>query len=133
MREFVTAANEAVESEVENSGMTFMVDGVECRAFRPKDGQLAVLMATTGRHSSSNEQVAGIINFFCAVLDDESQSYVISRLLDRKDSFGVEQVQDIMEWMIEEWSGRPTVSPSVSTPSPPSGGPKSTPSTPALI
>ena len=133
MREFTTAANEvAAEAEGGDNGMTFKVDGVECKAYRPKDGQLAVLMATTGRHSSNEEQVAGLINFFVAVLDDESHSYIVSRLLDRRDSFGLEQVQDIMEWMVEEWSGRPTRSPSVSTSSPPSGGQKSTQPTPAL-
>ena len=133
MREFTTAVNEAAEVDEDNDGaLPFNLDGVMCKAYKPKDGQLAVLMATTGRHSSQNEQVAGIINFFCAVLDDDSQSYVISRLLDRKDKFGIDNVQDIMEWMIEEWSARPTRSHSASTPSPPSTGPSSTPTTPAL-
>lgn len=133
MREFITAAKEASETEDEKAaGTTFLVDGFECRCFKPKDGQLAVLMATTGRHSSNEESIAGYINFFVAVLDDESQSYIISRLLDRKDEFGIDQVQSIMEWMIEDWSGRPTQSPSVSTASPPSVGRKSTRPTQAL-
>lgn len=133
MREFITAAEKAGETQDEvDQGITFMVDKVECVAYQPGDGQLAVLMATTGRHSSQNEQIAGIINFFASVLSDESHGYIVSRLLDRRDRFGLEQVQDIIEWLIEEWSGRPTKSPSGSTASPPSTGLSSTAETPAL-
>lgn len=133
MKEFITAAEEAAKSEDDDKGMEFAIDGVMCRCYKPGDGQLAVLMATTGRHSSQHEQVAGLINFFVAVLDDDSQNYVINRLLDRRDSeFGIEKVQEIMEWMVAEWSGRPTRSQSGSTPSRSNGGLKSTQPTPAL-
>jgi len=131
LKEFVTAAEDAARENADE-GMEFSVDGVMCRCYRPKDGQLAVLMATTSRHSSQQEMIAGIINFFVAVLDEESHNYVVGRLLDRTDPFGIEQVQQIMNWMIEEWSGRPTPSPSVSTQSQRSGGRRSTPRTPAL-
>lgn len=131
MKEFTTAVEHAEQGD-NDEGMEFGVDGVMCRAYRPSDGQLAFLMASTGRHSSDQEQIAGLINFFVAVLDDRSQTYIINRLLDRKDKFGVENVQSIMEWMIEEWSGRPTQQPSGSTASPPSGGQKSTQRTPVL-
>lgn len=128
----MTAANEVAEGSEVDQGMTFKVDGVECRAYKPKDGQLAVLMATNTRHSSQEEQIAGLINFFVAVLDDTSHSYIVSRLLDRKDPFGIEQVQGIFEWMVEQWSGRPTRQPSVSTQSRKTDGQKSTQPTPAL-
>lgn len=130
MKEFTTAVSGAEQSD--DDAMEFNVDGTLCRAYRPSDGQLAFLMASTGRHSNSQEQIAGLINFFVAVLDDDSHNYVVNRLLDRKDPFGIEQVQAIMEWMVEEWSGRPTRSPSVSTTSPPTTGQSSTPRTPAL-
>lgn len=130
MREFTTAANELANPDAASAPMEFQIDkGPVCRAYRPKDGQLAVLMASTGKHSSNEEQIAGVINFFVAVLDDESQSYIISKLLDRKDPFGIDEVQEIMEWMVEEWSGRPTQPLSVSTPSQTSIGPSSTPPT----
>lgn len=133
MKEFVTAVAEATtESTEEQKGMAFAVDGVELRCFKPRDGQVAVLMASTGRHSSEEEKVAGLINFFVAVLDNQSHTYIVNRLLDREDEFGLEQVTAIMEWMIEEWSGRPTQSPSVSTGSQRSDGLNSTPPTPVL-
>jgi hypothetical protein len=131
LKEFTTAIEKA-ESQDEEATLEFNIDGVLCHAFHPGDGQLAYLLASTGRHSTGQEQIAGLINFFVAVLDDDSHTYVVNRLLDRKDQFGLEQVQAIMEWMVAEWSTRPTKSPSGSTPSPPSTGRSSTEKTPAL-
>jgi hypothetical protein len=125
MREFVTAV-EAQDEELAEKGTPFMVDGVECRCFRPKDGQVAVLMAQTGRHASDEQKVAAIINFFVGVLDDHSYQYLVDRLLDGRDNFGLVQVEQIMSWMIEEWSGHPIQRPSVSTGSRRPGGPNST-------
>jgi hypothetical protein len=130
VKEFTTAVEKADQDE--EAPLEFNVDGVMCHGYYPGDGQLAYLLASTGRHSTTQEQIAGLINFFVAVLDEESHSYVVNRLLDRKDPFGIEQVQKIMEWMVGEWSGRPTKSPSGSTTSPPSTGQSSTEQTPAL-
>lgn len=125
VKEFVTALKEATEPE-SDEGYAFTVDGHECHAYKPEDAQLAMLLASVSRHNNWTTQVAGIINFFVEVLDDESHSYITERLLDRKDPFGLGEVQDIIEWMTEEWTGRPTRSPSVSTRSQRSGGRKST-------
>jgi hypothetical protein len=130
VKEFTTAV-ERVDGDDER-GFEFKVDGVLCTAYRPTESQLAVLMATTGRHSSVEEQIAGYINFFVAVLDDASHHYVVSRLLDRKNPLPIEVVQNIIEWLISEWSGRPIVRPSGSTGSPPSTGSPSTEEVPAL-
>lgn len=126
MREYITAAKEADEPEDEVKPIEFSVDGVLCTAYKPGDGQLAYLMASTGRHSSVQEQVAGIINFFVATLDDDSHQYLVGKLLDRTDPFGLEQVQEIMEDLTSEWTARPTKRPSGSTPSRRSTGSKST-------
>lgn len=134
MKEFVTAAEETIaEDEGSDGSIQFLVDGWEVTAYKPGDGQLAVLMATTGRHSDGPEQMAGIINFFASVLDDASHSHLVKRLLDRRDPYGVEQVTETIEWLIEEWSGgRPTKSPSASSQSPKRAGQKSKQNTPAL-
>lgn len=133
VKAFTTAVAAAEAEDKGEAGETpFLVDGVECMAYKPKDGQLAVLMATTGRHSSMPEQIAGIINFFASVLDDFSHTHLVSRLLDRRDDFGIEEVTGIMEWMIEEWTGNPTQEPSGSQRSRSRGGQNSTPPTPAL-
>lgn len=128
MREFTTAV-EQVDSDP-NEPIEFKVDGTVCKAYEPDDGQFAMFMASTARHTSDNEQVAGIINFFLGMLDRESQQYIANKLLDREDRFGIREVQDIMEALAEDWSARPTRSPSGSTASQPSSGPSSTPPTP---
>lgn len=130
MREFTTAV-QAADAEDDKPDLEFSVDGVMVQAYYPGDGQLAYLMASTGQHQAASEQVAGLINFFVAVLDDESHSYIVNRLLDRKDSFGLEEVKNIFEWMVEEWSGRPTKQPSDFASSQRSAGPRSKARTPA--
>lgn len=138
MKEFDTAVKEVTEVD---EGTTFKIttrdakgkitDETELLAYKPSDGQLAMLMASLGRGSSETDSVAGVINFFVKVLDSSGARYIENRLLDRADTgFELEQVEDIMEWLVEEWSGRPTQPLTVSTQSPPSDGPKSTPPTP---
>jgi hypothetical protein len=123
IREFTTAAREAEPSG--DDPIEFVVDGHECICYKPQASQFAVLMASISRQSDWPTQVAGVINFFASVLDQPSHAYLTGRLLDREDPFGIEQVQEIIEWMVEEWTGRPTQSPSGSTQSRPSGGPRS--------
>jgi len=125
MKEFQTAVK-AVTEPVEDTAMQFSIDGRELVCYPPEPAQLAVLMAAVGRHASLQTKVAGVIDFFVEVMDEESHAYIRERLLDRTDPFGLEEVEEIMSWMIEEWSGRPTESPSVSTRSQRSGGRKST-------
>lgn len=133
MLEITTAAKRAEQGDkTADEGTPFKVDDRECKAYRPGDGQLAVLMATTGRHSSQEESIAGIINFFASVLDDDSHTYVVSRLLDRRDPFGIAEVEDIMRGLVKEWTGNPTNGSSDSASSQPSIGQSSTPPTPAL-
>lgn len=127
MKEFVTAARELEEEGAEEEQpVEFSVDGQMCFAYRPSGGQVAVLMATTGRHTSENEQIAGFLNFFVSVLDEDSHAYLVSRLLDRTDPFDLDQVQAISSYLMEEWSGRPTKSSSGSTGSRRSTGRSST-------
>lgn len=134
MREFTTAVEKSEQTQEEaDAPITFLLDGTEVRAYQPSDGQFGMFMASTSKHSSEHESVAGIINFFLGLLDDESGRYVSAKLLDREDKFGILQVQEIMEYLAEEWAARPTQPPSGSTESPPSTGSPSTPTTKALI
>jgi hypothetical protein len=131
MKQFVTAATE--QDADASEALEFDVDGVTCKCYRPTDGQLAILMASIGRTSTTEEGVGGVINFFASTLDDVSHQHLTARLLDRRDSFGLPQVQGIIKWMVEEWTARPTQEPSGSTSSPPSTGSGSTQSIPASI
>jgi hypothetical protein len=131
MREFVTAV-EKNEQEPGEADLHFKVDGKELRAFKPTEGQFALLVMAMGRHASEMDQFAGIIDFFIQVLDEPSQRYVIDRMMSRNDIIPMSEIVDIMEWMIEEWGGRPFQKQSGSTSSPGKGGRKSTARTPAL-
>lgn len=118
-REFVTAVEHkeagGPEPVTVTLGKTTIDDNgiehVEKRdvvAHPPKEGQVALMMARTGRHSSTQDKVAAMIDFFVEVLDEGDHQYVVNRLLDRNDPFGLGDVTDVMTYLIEEWGGRPT-------------------------
>lgn len=130
MREFLTAAKESVG---EDDVLDVPIDGVLYKAYRPTDGQFAFVMATTGKHSSTQDQIAGQVNFFLSMFEREDADALAQRLLDREDPFGIEMIGDIMNEMMEEWSGRPTKSASASSRSPKTTGRKSTQRTPRSI
>jgi len=132
MREFVTAAERSEATEDGEEPVVFMLDGHEMRAYKPTEGQFALLMMAMGRHASTTDQFAGVVDFFFNVLDEPSQAYVSSRMMSREDLIPLEKIVEIMEFLTEEWGGRPFRSPSASTSSRRNGGRKSTPRTPAL-
>lgn len=134
MREFTTQAR-AIEAETteEQEALDFKIDGHPCKAYPPGTGQLAVMIAMTNKNASTEEAIAGIVNFFVSLLDDDSRNHVINRLLDRRDPFGIENIQEIMQGMTEDWSARPTQLSSGSASSPPTTGPSSTAEAPVLI
>lgn len=125
MKEFVTAAvDAAVEAEGEEVTYPFMVDGRECLAYRPKDGQMALLMAMIGSTNGWQTQTAGIVNFFLNVVDDRTRVYLAGRLLDREDRYDIDDVKDVILYLITEWTGNPTQEPSGSTELPQAAGQK---------
>ena len=125
MKEFQTAV-EKQEETADEADLIFSVDGHEMRAYKPTEGQFALLMVAMGKYSSRTDQAAGVIDFFINVLDKPSQQYVVDRMMSRDDMIPLEDITEILEWMVEEWGGRPTQSPSGSTPSRRNGGRKST-------
>lgn len=134
MREFTTAVKKDVKKKSgERESVEFKQDGEVLKAFKPDDDQFALLLAAVGLGSSGTDGVAGTINFLLSVLDSKSKSYVSARLLDHNDEFGMEEVQQIMFGLIEEWSGRPTESSTDSAESPQTDGRKSTQSTSTSI
>lgn len=109
-KSFITEVKERVEApegELPEGALEFEVDGFDCTAYQPTPEMFALLMLATGRHTSFNEAVAGFLDWFNACLDRESAQHLAQRMLDREDDFGLEEVQNIVEWWIEEWTGRP--------------------------
>lgn len=104
---------------------------IKCRfVAEPSEGQVAFLMAHQAQHMSTNEKVGALLNFFDSALDDDTQSYITTRLLDPQDKFGLEEIHVVLSYMMEWWSGRPTRSSTDSIPPPPPTGPYSNPPTP---
>lgn len=127
MKEFTTAAEQS-DQDAEQP-LEFAIDGQVLRAYKPTEGQLAITMSALGRHTDEMTKTAGVIDFFVQILDEESYNYVVNRLLSREDPLGLQEIEDVLEWLVEEWTARPTQPPSGSTRSRSSGGPKSKPST----
>jgi hypothetical protein len=127
MREFISAALESDEDPEVEAPTEFSQDGEVFRAYRPTGGQVAVLLSkTASTHATAPERVAAMIDFFAGVLDEESHQILVRRLMDRNDKFELEDVNNILVYLMEEWAARPTKSPSASTSSQRNGGRKST-------
>lgn len=128
VKEFVTAAKatEGEETGVLGSDLVVTVDGREILFFAPTEGQLALFMAGASDSTSQVGSIASTINFFFSLLDDENVRYFKVRLFDRRDPFSAVDVVDIVEYLVGEWSARPTKQPSDYMPSQSSTGQRST-------
>lgn len=147
MKEFVTAVEEVIaedereakiaaliaegksreEAEAEVSEETyveFKLDDRVLRAYSPTEGQLTFMLAALGRGQSQDQRFAGIINIMMESLRDEDQDYLEGRLLTRdpKNRLPVKKIEEIFEYLIEEWFARPTQPSSGSAPSPQTDG-----------
>lgn len=129
MKEFVTAARAVAASGEGAVGeeLHAKVDGREITFNPPTEGQMAVLLAASAGLMGDAEAAANIINFFFSLVSEEDSRYLRQKLFHTDDPFGMDEITQITMWMIEEWSARPTKSPSDYMPSQHPGGPKSTP------
>lgn len=138
--EFVTAARRAELDVDDDDIIEFTIvevdedeDGeetrrkVKCRAHKPAEGQVMLLVADMmSRRSDLGTQMAAVVDFLGDVLDDESREYVVARLMTREDPFGIKDLEPIVEHLVEAWGGRPTKQPSDFSPSRKRTGQRST-------
>ena len=126
MKEFTSAVEDAINEEngEEESFTEFMLDGRVMRAYQPTPGQLTFMLAALGRGQTTDQRFAAIINIMMEALRDEDRDYMESRLLTRdpKRRLKVKKIEEIFEYLIEEWFARPTQQPSDSAPSPQTDG-----------
>jgi hypothetical protein len=132
-KSFTTAVRERTEAEIGDDGepieegfLEFDLDGEPMEAHKPEPEQFALLMHAAGTYTSTADSVAGFLDFFFNVMDAKYAQHIRYRLLDRKDDFGLPEVEEIVSWMVEEWTGHPMKRRSGSTRSPKSTGPRST-------
>lgn len=135
MKSFISAV-EDIEAEdagtpEEDQYIEFELDGRQMRAFHPNDGQLAFLLAAMGRGQTSDQRFAGILNILFASLRPEDADYIESRMLSRdpKTRLPVAKIEEIFEYLAEEWFATPTQPASVSAPSPQNAGLSLSPTT----
>lgn len=111
MREFTTAAREAADLRETDFGVEITIehDGREIDILPAGEGALAVLLASDGAPLSA--KVAASINFFFSILKNPAdEDYFKQRLFDRNDPFGGGEIAEIVQGIIEEWTGDPTQS-----------------------
>lgn len=119
MKSFSTAAKAALHERELPIGpdVSFTYDDREVSAHAPTGPQLAVFLAAFADTASMKASVTDSINFFHSRFEPADASYFKQRLMDPEDPFEFEQVVELLGWLIEEWSARPTQSPSDSAPS----------------
>jgi hypothetical protein len=99
----------------------FKLDETVLTAHAPTSGQVALFIqhGRTGGIAS----VTALFEFFSDVLNDKDWKIVESSL---RDGMDVDLLSEIANWLIGEWSGRPTRLSSVSSPTGNGTGPRST-------
>lgn len=95
--------------------VVFMVDNDEYTAYPPKASQFAMFMATQAKNREVTDNVAGVVDFLDGLLDDADQKRLRARLLDREDPLDFGIVEQVVEYIMEEWMERPTQAASVSS------------------
>lgn len=112
LKEFITAAREDFHPEDDES-TTFTHDGREVTFYRPTTSQIALIAAYS--QASEFDMAGGYLATFFGLCEDDTRRYFYGRLMDRNDPFDIDGpggVNEIMESLLEEWSGRPTKRPS---------------------
>lgn len=131
-KSFTTAVKERIPvydddgEEIEEGLLEFELDGEKLVAHKPSPEQFAILMQAAGRYTTTSDAIAGFIDFVWSTMDLDSARHLRNRLLDSGDDFGLDEIEDIVAWMVEEWTGHPMKRRSGSTGSPKSTGPRST-------
>jgi hypothetical protein len=128
MREFTTAAGRGRAGVPNAIDIEFKLDDDVMTAHAPTSGQVA-LFVQHGR-GGGLASVTSLFEFFSDVLDDADWSKVEIKL---RDGMDVELLSQIANYLIGEWSGRPTKLSSVSSGTANGTGRRSTAKQPAKV
>ncbi|MET0711941.1 MAG: hypothetical protein ABWZ30_05505 [Jiangellaceae bacterium] len=109
-KNFELAAAGAVGDEDEAPlPFTIADDETQLWAFRPTQGQMVLLLGAAGSSTSDDSERAGqILDVFWELLDEDTARHLRGRLASRHDSFGMQDILNIMQWLAEEAAARPT-------------------------
>ena len=110
MQEFVTSKK---RRDGELDRLEFQIDGQPYAALRPKDWHLLELAVVNATDAPEADKAAALRTFVATVFEEPGASMLLRRLRDPADDLDVADVGPIIEWLIGQWSGRPSMSASV--------------------
>lgn len=122
MKQFKSAARESTQALPNPVPIEFSWDDIPFTAQPPTTGQLALLM-TVDTEGGQGQVLRAVLEFFEGMLDEDDFVTMREHIRDGGD---IDTLGEIMEWLIEQWSTRPTKSRSASPRSPRSTGKRST-------
>ena len=125
MKEFVRSAKQE-DSPVGDEPLQFTVGGDVFTVYPPTTAMFALFMASQSDTREPTDQIAGLVDFLDNMLSPEDRIMFRQRLLDREHPLEFSMLEDIVGWLVEEWSARPTKSQQDSSSPPVSTGRKST-------
>ena len=116
-KEFTLAVQQANEQVDETLPFKMQGDDTQLYAYLPTEGQLVLIMGAMSDIGNPQEQAATVLDTFWSLLEEDSRAVLRRRLADRHDTFGVGDILNIVEWIVEEVAARPTQSSLASMPS----------------
>jgi len=122
VRHFDTSARESVAAVLNPVDIEFTLDEYEMVASPPTAGQLAMFLASN--KMGGIEAIQGMFDFVDVVLNDDDYKIVRGLVMDGTADIGT--LVDMISWMVEEWSARPTKSSPASSASQKTTGRQST-------
>jgi hypothetical protein len=130
MKRFGNAAKAAQKRQQGNDQMVPIKAGILDRDLTftfPGSGAVAYLSMIAASADNDMEAGAGLLNFLISMVDEDGQRYIRKVILDPNSGFDLDDVPEVIEYLIEEWSGeRPTTPASDSSVSQASTGTRST-------
>ncbi len=127
IKSFGDAARVAAEREADHfEPITVKILDREITVDYPGSGQIVYMTAELAEVQDDLNQVGGLMNFIYRLVPREDAQYIRQQLLDPLSGFDGEEVVSFVEYLVEEWSSRPTEKSSVSSPSRPKTGQSST-------
>lgn len=115
------------DDETDDDGNPVLVRSDTFHATMPTDERLFLIAAMAGdEEQEGTGEAAAVIDLFRDALPAEEYRTLRQRIKDPDDDVDLEMLQDVLMWLMGEWSAFPTVPASASSGSRPTSGAKST-------
>lgn len=109
IRSFGDAVKAAERAEEDNEPpLVIDILGREIELEYPGSGQVIYMTAALASTEGDITQVGEVVQFLYHLVTDEDAAYIKGKLLDRKSGFDGDTVIELIEYITEEWSSRPT-------------------------